>query len=322
MNGIDWRTPTRDDLAPWAALLAAIEAADRRGEVYGPDDLDDEWDSVWSDPDRNALFGWVGSDLVAFGWLRVNAGGRAHHRIECWGGVHPAWRARGIGRELLARQLDRAKAIAPTLDASLPTRIDVEASAHRLDAIHLAQRLGFARRRMFFDVVRPLDDPLPDVSPLPPGIDLRPWDASLDEPVRLAHNEAFADHWGSEPRTPELWHQWSTGHRSFRPDLSFVCLAGREVAGYLLAGTFPLDWESTGRREGWVQTLGVRRAWRGRGLARALLRASLEAMRAAPDALDTAILGVDAENLTGALRLYEGMGFRRHQELWLLCIDV
>ncbi len=316
MVDIDWRPPTHDDRAEWATLLAAIEAVDKRFEVYGPEDLDDEWDSVWSDPEHNAIFGWLGSELVAFGWLRVMVGGHNQHKIECWGGVRPDHRRRGIGTELLTWQLERARKIVPTLDAALPTRIDMDGLAGHHGAIALAERFGFEKRRVFLDLERPLADELPDVQ-LPDGVELRPWDPALDEAVRLAHNEAFADHWSSEPRTPEMWAQWVTGHRGFRTDLSFVCLADDDIVAYLLAATYPADWEGTGQREGWVQTLGVRRPWRGQGLARALLARSIEAMRAAPDELEVAILGVDYKNPTGAVRLYEGMGFRPARELWL-----
>ncbi len=68
------------------------------------------------------------------------------------------------------------------------------------------------------------------------------------------------------------------------------------------------DWEATGVREGWVGQLGVRRAWRRRGLATALLVRSMEAFRAA--GLEAATLGVDTENPTGALGIYERVGFR------------
>ncbi len=55
----------------------------------------------------------------------------------------------------------------------------------------------------------------------------------------------------------------------------------------------------------------VRRPWRRRGVARALIARGLEALR--ERGLDEAILGVDADNPQGALRLYESVGFRLHR---------
>ena len=62
------------------------------------------------------------------------------------------------------------------------------------------------------------------------------------------------------------------------------------------------------RLRGLVDNLGVRRPWRKRGLGRALLVASLRGLRERGQT--EVALGVDAENLSGALRLYESVGFR------------
>ncbi|MGL5063733.1 MAG: GNAT family N-acetyltransferase, partial [Microcoleus sp.] len=67
--------------------------------------------------------------------------------------------------------------------------------------------------------------------------------------------------------------------------------------------------DRTGRNEGWIGVLGTRRGFRKLGLGRAMLLAGLQRLKAA--GVDTAILGVDAENPSGALRLYESTGFRK-----------
>ena len=54
--------------------------------------------------------------------------------------------------------------------------------------------------RYFNEMHRPLAAPLPEVV-LDPGLELVTMEPGLSEAVRLAHNQAFADHWGSEPRT-------------------------------------------------------------------------------------------------------------------------
>jgi ribosomal protein S18 acetylase RimI-like enzyme len=130
----------------------------------------------------------------------------------------------------------------------------------------------------------------------------------MAEPVRLAHNEAFADHWSSEPLTPEEWDRHFVGDAFFRGDLSFVAFDGSEIVGYAVNYVAEADWEATGVREGWVGQLGVRRPWRRRGLATALLVQSMEAFLTA--GLEAATLGVDAENPTRALGVYERVGFR------------
>jgi ribosomal protein S18 acetylase RimI-like enzyme len=167
---------------------------------------------------------------------------------------------------------------------------------------------GFTPIRYYLEMRRPLADPVPEPA-LPPGLVLVPYDPARDEAVRLAHNEAFRDHWGSSPIDAETWRAWVTGHHDFRADRSLLVLDGDEVAGYALNSLHPLEWDALGFREGWTHQLGVRRRWRGRGVARALLAATMRGF--AEEGLDFATLDVDAENPTGALALYRGVGYRR-----------
>ncbi len=97
------------------------------------------------------------------------------------------------------------------------------------------------------------------------------------------------------------------GRSDFRPDLTFIAMEGEQVAGVCINVVNRETNERQGTNEGWIQDLGVRRAWRKRGLASALLCASMRAFKA--DGLDDAMLGVDTENLTGALKLYQRLGF-------------
>lgn len=309
MTELRWAPPERAELPAWERLLAAAEAVDARGEVLDAADLADEWASVWSDPEQNAVFVWDGDELVAFGWLRVVPGTRTKHKITLWGAVHPVRRGAGIGRALLQWQVERARKVAAAMPASVPVLLEVEHDTRMTDAVALARRFGFDEARWFVEVQRPLDEPIESPRPLG-GLEVRPWEPGLSEPVRVAHADAFADHWGSEPRSAEEWDQWYAGHRNFRPDLSFVALDRTEVAGFVLCAAYPQDWEANGYRDAWVNLVGTRRPWRGRGVARALLLRSLEAMADAPDGFERATLGVDAENSTGALGLYERVGFR------------
>jgi mycothiol synthase len=312
VDDLRWLPPSRRDIPAWQALLEALEAVDRRGEVIDADDLSDEFDSVWSDSASNARFVWARDRLAAFAWLQVVPGSRGHHRITCWGGVHPAWRRRGIGRAVLRWQLDRAREVAPTLSRGIGVQAEVQLAEHQAEAVALFEAAGFRPARWFIEVQRDLAVTLPRL-PVPGGLCVAGWDRRFDEASRLGHAEAFADHWGSEPRSPEEWRQWYTGHRGFRPDLSTAVLDGDELVSFCLVGVYPQDWPVNGYRDAWVTTLGTRPAWRGRGAARTALVAALHAMVAAPDGFERASLGVDAENPTGALRLYRGVGFVDHR---------
>jgi ribosomal protein S18 acetylase RimI-like enzyme len=84
------------------------------------------------------------------------------------------------------------------------------------------------------------------------------------------------------------------------PQLALVALDGDDVAGGLLSRLV----EGTG----WVDVLGVRRPWRGRGIATALLRRAFASLAARGAA--SVMLNVDSANETGATRLYESVGMR------------
>jgi mycothiol synthase len=309
MAELRWMPPTRDHDLQWIELLAAIEAVDERGETYEMADITDEWESVWAHPDTDATFVWHGNQLVGFAWLKTTVGRREAHRIGCWGGVRPTHRRQGIGTELFAWTLRRASEIAATLDGALPTKVQIDAADHQVDLLAVAKEAGFAPVRRFLEVARRADEPI-TAAAAPAGVELVPWSEDVDESLRLAHVEAFADHWGTEPRTREEWHQWYTRHRSFRPDLSGIAVdpASGEVVSFALCATYPHDWAS-GPREAWITSVGTRRAWRGRGIARWLLSGCLERVARSDSGFERAILGVDAHNPTGALHLYRGLGF-------------
>jgi ribosomal protein S18 acetylase RimI-like enzyme len=181
---------------------------------------------------------------------------------------------------------------------------------HLHDAARLAERAGLHRARWMSIMRRDLSRPIPEAV-APQGLRLVPFSAELDEPLRLAHNEAFAQHWGFQPWSRETWEQWSTGHRSFRPDWTFAVLDGDDVAAYTISAAYETDWPVQGYTEGWTAKLGVRAPWRGRGLAKALLTRSMQAFAA--DGMQFAGLDVDSENPTGAVQLYTGLGYEVHR---------
>jgi mycothiol synthase len=135
----------------------------------------------------------------------------------------------------------------------------------------------------------------------PDGIELRPFVLQAqNQGVFEAHEEAFSDHWGHTPGTFERWQHHMTGREDFDPSLWFIAWDARfaQIAGYSLC-RYRMG-------IGWVGTLGVRRAWRKRGLGEALLLHSFGEFY--KRGTKTIGLGVDAENPTGATRLYKKAG--------------
>ena len=265
--GLAWRSISLDDIDLWHDLVCAIDMHDEPEQRVDRDDLVEELvNGSHKDPARHTLIGLDPDGVArAFGHLELLPG-KTQRRVFMWGGVHPRWRRRGIGGEVLRWQTERAhEALAeqelgddPEI-ATLPWMIMVNHEEKLVDRRALFQSAGYTEIRWFHSMVRPLQDsalPIPQIA-LPDGLVLAHWTEDLDESVRLAHNEAFARHWGSQPRDQEGWQNWTVGHRTFRRDWSRVVLDTTEleadgrpaVAGYLSAHAFTQDWAVKGRKD-------------------------------------------------------------------------
>jgi mycothiol synthase len=128
----------------------------------------------------------------------------------------------------------------------------------------------------------------------PDGVSVRTYAESDAGAVHALMLEAFA---GTAEEVPPFarWHPWMTEDPGFDAGVWFLAEAGAELAGACLC------WS-----EGWVKDLAVRPAWRGRGLGEALLRQAFAEFHRR--GLATVGLKVDADNPTGAVRLYERVG--------------
>jgi mycothiol synthase len=318
-DGLTWRPLTRDDVPAITRLLTAVEEADATPYRTSAEEVDEEFDGDWKDHARDTLAG-VDADGVIRAYARVNQppGDLRVVRAFLDGAVDPQWRGRGIGRQVLAWQQARGRQLLAASGKELPARLAVFTDDGAEATVRLLRASGFTPARFYAEMRRPLDVELPAVE-VPDGLSIVPWSAELDEQVRLAHNEAFADHWGSEPRTAE---DWSQGRSMFAPTWSFVALddATGDVAGYLMSGRYEHDWPVIGYKAGYTDLLGVRRAWRGRRLAPALLATVMAAYQA--DGMDYAELGVDTANQSGAHRLYEGLGYAVFHSSTLFSIEL
>jgi mycothiol synthase len=150
--------------------------------------------------------------------------------------------------------------------------------------------------RMLIDLAEP-----PEPAVWPDGVTVRGFREGDERTFYELQQETFLDHWEPFELTFEEWLHYECDESFFRPDLCFLVETAGGPAGFAFNQAHPSKPEL-----GWVGTLGVRRAHRRRGLGRALLLHSFAALRAA--GFPEAALGVDAESLTGANRLYESAG--------------
>lgn len=240
--------------------------------------------------------------------------------IECWlnqeppvhpwifGHVHPDHWGKGIGSHILTWAEDHARLALEKCDPDLRVAPRSGAEAHNEAGLDLFERLGWKHSRSFYRMVTDLDTE-PQVPSFPDGIIVRPYNPGTEtEAVYRTFVDSFRDHFGFmeqpfEKGFAEFKHNLIE-EPGYDPRFWFVAMAGDEmVAVCLCRREDPEDAEA-----GWVSELGVRRAWRKRGLGYALLKQAFAAFYA--DGKKRAGLGVDADSLTGALKLYERAGMR------------
>jgi Acetyltransferases len=166
---------------------------------------------------------------------------------------------------------------------------------------------GYAAVRFYYAMVRPSVDDLPD-APLPAGLQIREVRPEDLPAIWAADQEAFRDHWGFAPATEQEHEQFLTDPVQSDTTLWRVAWDGDEVAGQVRSFINAEENARHGRLRGYTEHISVRRPWRRRGLARALIAASFPLLQAR--GMTEAGLGVDTENTSGALRVYESCGFR------------
>jgi mycothiol synthase len=258
----------------------------QRPSQIGPGDLR-EWTARANLAENSWLFEEDG-ELRAVGWADI-----VDDLGVGIGIVHPRWKGTGLGAELLGRSEAAARTAGATRMHQFALGTDPAGAA--LMAAH-----GYRDVRHFFEMAIEQTEP-------PPPVNL-PVETVRDEDVRAFHaalDESFQDHWEHHSTPFDEW--WSRHESNPNLDLSvwFLIRDGDEIAAVT---------RNEGNRNGggYIGAIGVRRAWRGKGYAKALLLHSFRAFfeRGMP----RVTLGVDAENPTGATHLYERVGMHVEQE--------
>ncbi|MDT0185131.1 GNAT family N-acetyltransferase [Microbacterium sp. ARD31] len=302
-----WRGATRDDIDAMHAVFAAADQVDHPTWVTPREEVEDTFDLPDVDHAVDTIL------AIAHDGTVVAAGTAMRHpdtttRVKSYlqGAVHPTWRRRGIGAELMRWQYSRALQQLAASGSTLPGEIDVYASDGNDGAVRLAEALGLRTARWFTSMVRDNSVAVAELADLP-GITLVPYSADRAEDARQARNDAFRDHWGSLPSSPDRWQKF-VGGPFLRPDLSTLALdADGRIVAFCLASVNEDDWVTLGATNSYIDLIGVVRDRRGQGLAPRVVARTLRAMTDA--GLAKAVLDVDTESPTGANTLYERLGF-------------
>ena len=289
------RPPTPEDIDAIVALINACSLAEGGAPDMTATLIRADWSEATFDPSTDAWVA-VATDGQVLGYETLffeHEGG-----AEIDGYVYPACKGQGIGTQLLRHAEARARdVIARAGMAELTLHGAIEAENQAAQALFTAE--GYGTSRHYWRMEIELDVP-PGAPVWPANIDVRVFQPGTDEQaVHATVQEAFRDHWGSAPVPFEEWRQAAIERDDFDPSLWFLAFDGAELVGVILG--YPRT-----AVLGWVRNLSVRRPWRGQGLGLALLHQVFGAFYAR--GLRTVGLGVDAENLTGATRLYERVG--------------
>jgi mycothiol synthase len=297
------------DLPGLGALINDSAIADRVEFALSEGDIRHDLEHKSNfDLARDLLIAEVDGRIV--GEIEVNVGvrdGIAVHQFE--GFVHPDLRGRGIGTALVRWVERRSHEVAAGWPGSEPHELGTWIDSNVVDGVGLVEAEGYRRVRYGFMMIRRLSEPIPD-APLPEGLEIRAVVEADHRRIWDADEEAFRDHWAAGERTPEDYERWFS-FPNLDTSLWRVAWDGDEVAGSVFTLIWPEENAKLGLSRGWLEHISVRRPWRKRGLATALIADTLRLFR--DMGLEEGALGVDSENPTGALRLYESLGFRRHR---------
>lgn len=174
--------------------------------------------------------------------------------------------------------------------------------------LNLLLNSNYLLARFFNDMKRDLED-MPDYQ-LPDGIVVRPALPSQYRQVCDAGVEAFQDHWGSTIPTEEDYQEWLANKNYFQPYLWQIAWDRNEIAGMVLNFINLTENQERGLLRGDTEGISVRRPWRGKGIAKALICRSMKMMKAL--GMTEVALGMDSQNINGATKLYYGLGYRSY----------
>lgn len=298
--------------ADYPSMLAVIEGSKEADGIERTDNLENMTHFYKNltncDPYRDMMFVQVNGDVVGYSrvwWWDGKNGKRLYSHFAY---LLPDWRSVGVRRALLRHNECRLREIAADHPEGSSRYFDAWASDSETHWASLLLDEGYEAVRHGFEMVRPNLDDIPDL-PLPEGLEVRSVQSQEYSTVWAAAREAFRDEWEySESEWADQHFEAWQKEPTFDPSLWQVAWDGDQVAGMVLNFINKEENDEYNRKRGYTETICVRRPWRRRGLAKALIARSFHVVKGR--GMTEAALGVDTQNPSGALHLYESMGFR------------
>jgi mycothiol synthase len=287
----------------WSDLKAVAEL------ILASSIADGDPTTTVTEEDLNRFWSSSDVDIESDGWVVETKQGKlvgyeefydkyAHAAMVGDGYVHPEFHGLGIGSMMLRTLEMRARKEMELAEPDVRVYLRNGVVATDAAACELHENEGYKAIRYLWHMEIEVRN-VPQVPILPDGVELRPFiPEEQNRAVYEAHEEAFSDHWGHVRGSFEDWNHHMFERKDVDPSLCFIAWDGDQIAGYSLC-RYRME-------SGWVGSLGVRRPWRRRGLGEALLLHSFNEFY--KRGTKTVGLGVDAQNPTGATRLYQKAG--------------
>lgn len=308
INGLVWRGfRGAEDYPHMVAIVEASKVADGLEWVTSVEQVAQDYEFLENcDPYTDMVFAEIDGEVVGYGrcwWEELLDNTRIY---GFFAHLRPEWRESGVRQAMAHRLEERLRAIAGSHPNDGEKQFQCWVSHGETDWEKLLQEMGYTAVRYGYEMVRPNLEDITEL-PLPDGLELRPADLSQWRQIWEAVVEAFRDHWGARVPSENNFAEWQA-QPTFNPALWQVAWDGDEVAGGVLTYIDHEENAAYGRLRGYTETIFTRRPWRRRGLAHALIARSLHVQK--EQGMTESALGVDAENLSGALNIYKSMGFQ------------
>ena len=294
-------------------ILTVIDASTKTDKIERVPTLEDLTNSYAHlencNPKQDMIFAEIHGQVIGFlrgyWWKEVTLGLRYSHI----GLLVPNWRRKGIGTMMLDWIEQHLREISTAHPLEINKCFQANAFQFQSGTIRLLERSDYQPIRAFEQMVRPTLDDIPDFT-LPDGLSIR---AALPEHYRAIWTvveETFQDCWGCNAFTEEFYQAWLANKSHFQPHLWQIAWDdnANQIIGHILTFIDAAENAQNQRQRGYTEFIGVRRSWRKRGVARALISRSLQAQKA--EGMTESALGVDTESSSGANRLYEQCGFK------------
>jgi mycothiol synthase len=279
------RRPTEADAPAVTALTGATDSHFLGEPELSEQDLRRRWTELTLD--RDAWLFELDNQLAGYAALHGAPNKIVH------GYVHPQHFGRGVGTRIV--ELTESEARSREIETIQNAVLAGDKRARALLASH-----GYSELRHFYRMEIELNAH-PAAATWPDGFDVGAVDYTNEaDAFHGTLDEAFAEEFGHELGQDIDWRA-RRERPGFDPALWFVVKEGSAVVAAVLC-------EEERFGGGWIAAIGVRKPWRRQGLGFALLLHAFDQLYARGQRRIT--LGVDAENPTGAMRLYERAGMQ------------